>query len=481
MKNINSLIIVLLITFSCLASISYALPSIEITETNIEENIFVGDVLDVAIDFAIGSDRSELVRLSLYIDNKIKDSYTSFYPDGDFTFTFHYDTDYISRGEHTLKIKAEVIRDDDVKDSDSQSQTFELKQVTSDIYHNVVISQIKYPLKASMNSNIPITLTIQNNGVVDESSMQTKIKINAKTYKSDYFYLKKGDKKIQTMYVKTPMEKGEFEIETETSNPYVMDKKTIDLVVEDISLLLKTDSTNISQGKYIFVYGYVREETPRQNYVYIYKDNVYFTKIIPGGDGFFSYFLKFEEEGEHIISAKIYGMKKSIKINVYAPAHEQEIIENKTTLIPGRAENKTGKENATAPVSVDISNETQIGEEEQIGEGNGIPDRAETISGYFVKISETNILPLIVLFAIILLLSYIALGNHRIKAIPWNSFKLSKQREEGEPGPGKSLFSGIEGRKAAEGHEPAKPLVQKEEPADIFTSSYWVSYRNMVK
>ncbi|HHE40529.1 MAG TPA: hypothetical protein ENL10_03400, partial [Candidatus Cloacimonetes bacterium] len=101
MKNINSLIIVLLITFSCLASISYALPSIEITETNIEENIFVGDVLDVAIDFAIGSDRSELVRLSLYIDNKIKDSYTSFYPDGDFTFTFHYDTDYISRGEHT--------------------------------------------------------------------------------------------------------------------------------------------------------------------------------------------------------------------------------------------------------------------------------------------------------------------------------------------------------------------------------------------
>ena len=457
MKKNNSLIIFLLITFICLSGISYAIPSIEIKEIDIEENVYLGDVLDVAVDFAISSDRSELIRLSLYIDNKIKDSYSSFYPDGDFTFTFHYDTDYISGGEHSIRIKAEVIRDENVKDSDSQSQTFELKQLISNIYHDVTISQINYPLKAPMNSNIPITLTIENNGIVDESSMQTEVKMNAITYKSDYFYLKKGEKKIQTIYVKTPMNAGKFKIKIKTSNPYVMNEKTIDLVVEDISLLLKTDSVNIIKGKYIFIYGYVREESPRQNYVYIYKDNYYFTKIMPDKDGYFSHYLKFEKEGEHIISAKIYGMKKNIKINVYAPKQEQQIIiENKTT--------------ATSPEC--IENKTKKQEE--------FPKKTESISGYFVKISEKdNIIPLFLLFfALLLVLSYGLFKNHHVNAVPWNNINSCKEQDEGKLKPGKSIFSNIEGKKDFE--KKSKKFYSFKEK-EYFPSSHWVSYRNIIK
>ncbi|MCK5177607.1 MAG: hypothetical protein KAQ92_07810, partial [Candidatus Aenigmarchaeota archaeon] len=432
MKNRRLAILVLLCLITCFTSISYAIPSIDITKFEIQDEIFVGDVLDVAVDFAVISDRPELVRISLYIDNRIKDTYSSFYPDGDFTFTFHYDTDYISRGRHDLKIKAEIIRDDNVKDTDFQTQTFELKAIVSTIYHDVQISEIKYPLKASLNSKIPIILTIENKGIVDESSMQTEIKLNGVVYKSDYFYLQKGSEKIQTMYVQTPMGKGEYEIEIQTKNPYVMDEEEIILNVEPISLILKADKVNISEGKYVFVYGYVREEKPRQTYVYLYKDNVFFTKLMPEGDGYFSAFLKFDEAGEHIITAKIYGLRKYIKINAYEI--EKEEIINETVLHPEPIEETTTGENETIglnetfPVDITISNETII-DESKYDQTN----KTSIIDSYFVKtIKNVNILSLFVLLLSLLFLHHIFYGKHILSTLPWIESTFGRKPDEGE-------------------------------------------------
>ena len=477
MKNITLVVLVISCLITCFGSITYALPAIELTEIDISDNIFIGDIIDVSIDFSVASDRSELVRLSLYIDNKIKDTYSSFYPDGDFSFTFHYDTDHISRGEHEMKIKAEIIRDDEVRDSDTQIQTFELKKITSDIYHNTQITQMNYPLKAPMNSKVPITLTIQNDGVVDESSLQTKITLNSKTYKSDYFYLERDSKKSQTIYITTPMDKGEYEIIIETKNPYVMDKKTIVLTVEDISLILKTDAVNISEEKYVFIYGYVREEKPRQNYVYLYKDNKYSVKIMPESDGYFSYFLKFDEPGEHIITAKIYGLREDIKINTFALPEEKEEtpVENKTTFIPN---------------DEDIENKTPV--DEQPKETNN------HISGQFIKKTELpNIMALFLLFVAIIILSCFAVGYHHVKPIPWNGITQQKpketSKEEGFLEPSTKLFpkaaplSNLRpvqtwNTKARDIKAKVVPKIAKEEETiDVYSPAHWVSYRNMVK
>ena len=489
MKN-KIIIFGIAMAIAYLMNVSYASPIVKIDEIEIlNDKIFVGDVLDVAVDFNIVAEKTQFVRLSLYIDNKIKDTHTSYYSDGKFTYNFHYDMEMLSSGNHDLKIKIDVLKDDKTIDSASQTELFNIEQISTSVYHNIKIIDIKIPKKANPNTEIPIILTIENTGAVDEANMIAEIEIDSKKYKCDYFYLDKKQKKIVTSHIITPLQKGEYQINIKVKNPYVMDKATANLNIEDISVIFKTNTINESVDKYIFVYGYVRQETPNKEYIYIYHDNVYETKIMPDRDGYFSYFSKFEEEGEHIISTKIYGIKNDIKVNTYEPeifvpeinqsnqTEDDEVTDEQTDRQRNETANQTTDQNITGENQTNMTGPT----------------------GHFINIDNIEEKGLFVIAIILLLLLLVLYETTNPKAIkikqePEKVSKPIKQNilpvksiDEKTPvfpiKPTKSFAQQKEEKQKIEkAKEEAIPEIEDiSEIPEPTEAVHWVSFRNIIR
>lgn len=277
-----------------------------------------GDLINIRTKFHITAPQDPKVKLYLYIDGKQVKTNTQNYNRGTRYHTFSYSTDDLEKGIHTAKIKADLYRDSWLKDTDTQTESFHLNE-KRDVNHDLDITSINFNTPISPKENIPVTITIKNNGNIDEEDVRIKMTLDSKTIYSTPFYLIRGQSKTRTLHIDTPEKSGRYELIIRTYNKETEQKSIQNLDIHGYALSMSiTPKDEAYTGEWIRISGYARQDqigtTKKLN---IYKDDKYEKTIIPEENGYYTSYVKFDTAQYHKITVELEDIKKDkiIRIN----------------------------------------------------------------------------------------------------------------------------------------------------------------------
>jgi hypothetical protein len=314
-----------------------------------------GETIEIKSDFVVDSDTTNEVKLELYIDGQLEDTYTNNYPDGVYSYTFKLDTDELDKGGHTARIKARIYENNIVEDSDSESETFDvdIKQKGELELIGITPEEIDTGKKITIHikmenigdekvDNIKAWLFEKDEGIeiVDEYDTLSSICEDCKGT-LDFKIKATSSGKNKRMKLKVKYHRDEDTV-TRYFYPEI-DVKGIGGKVEDatngeIALSMNIYPAKINPDEWVHIDGFARIGSMAiENPISIYKDDVYIGSVTAESSGYYSTYVKFTNIGLHVIKLNVGGIEETRYARV-----EKESTE--------KVEGKLGT------VSVDISN-----------------------------------------------------------------------------------------------------------------------------
>lgn len=316
-----------------------------------------GETIEIKVDFVVDSDTTNEVKLELYIDGQLEDTYTNNYADGVHSYTFKFDTDQLDKGGHTVRIKARIYDNNIVEDSDSESETFEvdIKQKGELELVGITPEEIEVGKKTTIHikmenigdekvDNIKAWLFEKDKGIEITDEYDTLSSICEDCKGTLDFKIKatsSGENKEMKLKVK-------YHRDEDTVTRYFypeVDVKGVSGKVEDvtsgeIALSMNVYPSKINPNEWVHIDGFARiGSMALENPISIYKDDVYIGSVIAENTGYYSTYVKFTTTGLHVIKLKINGIEETRYVTV-----KKEVVE------VALEEEKLGT------VSVDISN-----------------------------------------------------------------------------------------------------------------------------
>ncbi len=194
----------------------------------------VGDLLKIDVDFRIDCGCCDPeVKLRLYIDGDLKESYTQYHSEGTHSHRFYLNTDSFKRGYHTLKIKAYVYDNGYTEDTDIKEKTFYLHSYTTNQIHDLSISRIEYTSKVEPLEKIAVKVTVENKGNNKENNVRVLIELDDATEQSNLFSLSAGQKKTTTIYIRSPEFQGSYKMKIKAYNYYDQETEVERIIVRE--------------------------------------------------------------------------------------------------------------------------------------------------------------------------------------------------------------------------------------------------------
>ncbi|MFH1127498.1 MAG: CARDB domain-containing protein, partial [archaeon] len=269
-----------------------------------------GDTISIRTKFSTDTPQTSKVKLYLYIDQKLETTYTGNYNSATLYHTFSYSTKDLEKGTHTAKIKTELYRDTWLKDTDTETESFSLLEKRN-INHDLDITSINYNTPISTKESIPVTVTVKNSGNIDEENVKIRLILDAKTVYSAPFYLIRGQSKTITTYIDTPEKSGKYEIVIIAYNQNSEQKSIQFIETYGYTLSLAISPKEEAYvGDWIKITGYAKQDgvgTTRK--IDIYKDDIYEKTIMPGENGVYTDYVRFETAQYHKITADLAGTR----------------------------------------------------------------------------------------------------------------------------------------------------------------------------
>lgn len=296
----------------------------------------VGDSLSIKTEFYVSGPTDPKVKLYLYVDGELMDTFTDFYDLGTQTHTFSsVNTGTLTSGTKSIVVEADVYDGSIITDTDDYllSVFFREKYGDSPV-HGLSITQMSYKNPALSGESVPVTVFVKNTGSLEEKDVRVIVRLGSELERSDFFSIKRGETVARTVYIKAPSASGTYTISMEAENR-ASDRVEGKIDVTSASLTMNYLAPAAALDEWITVSGYAFTGSNRPaTSVSIYKDGQYYTAAYPDRSGYYSASLRFYSTGSHSVAVRLGDIERYAVVNVGAPA-PQPIIYTPPVAQPG--------------------------------------------------------------------------------------------------------------------------------------------------